>query len=266
MQIKNVPVPKLRHTLSDFPRAGLEIQSLLLAMPLLQNAAHGDNHAVLVIPGLGGGVGSTSLLRRWLSRHHFNSQHWSVGRNLPEHRMGNLDEALRFRQEMVHILSQRVQELHHLHGRKISLVGWSLGGLYAMDVARQHPELIRQVITLGTPHGDPRGTAVWGMFEKLNHDKQIPQESNIKAWLGNNLGAPCPVPTTVIYSPCDGFVSTATAKLPSSTGAAHLTVRSSHAGLTINPRVYWLIANRLAQPETQEKALHKAGIPWLVKL
>ncbi|WP_273908748.1 esterase/lipase family protein, partial [Enterobacter bugandensis] len=59
-----------------------------------------------------------------------------------------------------------VKELSDKHGSKISLVGWSLGGLYARQLAKMMPERVRQVITLGSPFaGDPRSTNAWRVYE-----------------------------------------------------------------------------------------------------
>lgn len=261
---KNTPSsPALRHTLSDLPRAAIEGKSLLLSLPLLRNAASGDGHPVLVVPGFGGGDGSTLFLRKWLTTQNFNAKAWDCGRNIAGERLGSIADALAFRQQMTAKLQARVEEIYAEHGRKLSLVGWSLGGLYVAQVAQQSPELIRQVITLGTPHGDPRGTAAWSLLQRVYRGKMTDPdlELGLAAWRTGDT-SPRAVPTTIIYSESDGLVHPREARLPEAAGANHIQISASHCGLTINPRIYWLIANRLAQAEDQEDPLCKATKPW----
>ena len=104
----------------------------------------GDGHPVIVYPGLGGGALSTTHLRNYLRDSGFTPYDWGNGVNTgPD---GSFDN-------WVPSLVARVRELHAKHGKKVSLVGWSLGGVYAREVAKLCPEAVRQVVTLGTPFG-----------------------------------------------------------------------------------------------------------------
>src|SRR5438105_1117369 len=108
----------------------------------------GDGHPVVVYPGLGGGALTTMHLRGFLHKSGFTPHDWGGGINTgPD---GVFDDWLA-RWE------RRVRDLHAQHRRKVSLVGWSLGGVYAREVARRCPQCVRQVITLGTPFGSLRG-------------------------------------------------------------------------------------------------------------
>ncbi len=256
--------PKLKHTLSDLPRAAIEGQALLLTLPLLRRAAKGDGHPVLIVPGFGGGDGSTAMLRRWLSGQNFSGKTWDCGRNIANSRLHNIADALAFRQEMLDKLQRRIEQIYTEQGRKLSLVGWSLGGLYVDHLAQQFPDLIRQAITLGTPHGDPRGTAAWTLMQRAYRgDIADPNlEAGLQAWKNPNSAKPRTVPTTIIYSASDGLVAPAEATLPDSAGANHIKINGSHCGLTINPRVYWLLANRLSQTEGNEHPISHLSKPW----
>jgi pimeloyl-ACP methyl ester carboxylesterase len=256
--------PKLTHTLSDLPRAALEGHTLLMTLPLLRRAAKGDGHPVLIVPGFGGGDGSTAMLRRWLTNQNFTGKTWNCGRNWADKRLLNIADAVAFRQEMLDKLHNRIEQVYAEHRCKLSLVGWSLGGLYVDQLAQQFPALIRQAITLGTPHGDPRGTAAWSIMQGLYRSNAVDPnlEEGIKAWQNRDIAKPRTVPTTIIYSASDGLVEPSQARLPESSGANHIQINASHCGLTINPRIYWLLANRLAQTEGQEQPLTQVQKPW----
>lgn len=266
MKNNNIPLPSIKHTLSELPRAGLECGKLFCYLPLLKKAHRGDQHPVLIIPGFGGGDGSTWFLRSWLQQQGFNAISWRLGTNLPKRDMKSLDDALRFRQHMVDHLAEQVDELYTQYGCKISLVGWSLGGLYATDLARDHPQQIRQVITLGTPHGDPRGTASWDILKWFYKGDTPDDQQNIAQWLGEPSTKNQPVPTSIVYSHSDGVVSTSSATHPHpQPHIEHIAVKSSHAGFTVNPKVYWIVANRLAQNEGQETALEPSSLPCFIR-
>ncbi len=154
----------------------------------------GDGHPVVVYPGLAGGAMTTSHLRGFLNKSAFTVHDWEGGINTgPE---GVFDEWLAG-------LAKRVRELHARHGRKVSLVGWSLGGVYAREIAKHCPQAVRQVITLGTPFGAlGGGTHAGKVFKLLNRDTaQLTPEVEAR------IRECPPVPTTSIYSKTDGIVA-----------------------------------------------------------
>ena len=130
----------------------------LLQMPLQFISPKGDGHPVIIIPGLGTADGSTHYARNFIKSIGYESHPWGLGRNLgPRRGMENL----------LHQLLERVQDVYDKSGgQEISLIGWSLGGIYAREIAKVRPDLIRQVITLGTPFKSVTdGTNVARLYE-----------------------------------------------------------------------------------------------------
>jgi pimeloyl-ACP methyl ester carboxylesterase len=135
-------------------RAPWEFGALLPAWPALQRAPAGDGHPVIVFPGLSASDASTIPLRRYIGSLGYQTQGWSQGFNFGP-RAGVLESAKR-----------QVQEACDASGAKVSLLGWSLGGVYARELAKEMPDSVRGVITLGTPFaGPPRSTNAWRIYE-----------------------------------------------------------------------------------------------------
>src|SRR5262249_22625606 len=138
-------------------RALLEAVSLVPAAPLLRYAPRGDGHPVMVLPGFIAGDESTIPLRLYLRSLGYHVHGWRLRRIFGFHGQRSRVEAR---------IADRLEELARRHGRKISLVGWSLGGIYAREIARVLPEMIRQVITLGSPFaGRGHGSNVRHLYE-----------------------------------------------------------------------------------------------------
>jgi len=223
-------------------RALWEHYAAVATGPLWSAAARGDGGPVLVLPGLAAGDGSTGLLRRFLRSRGFAAVGWGQGLNLGL-RAGVMEHA-----------HDRLRNLYAEHGRAVSIVGWSLGGLYARELAKQSPEMVRLVITLGSPFtGHPRETNAWRLYEFASghrigsHDFHGP------------LRAPPPVPTTSIWSPTDGVVSWRCCVESRRDLAENIVVESSHLGLGAHPAVLYAIADRLAQPEGEWQPFHRRG-------
>jgi pimeloyl-ACP methyl ester carboxylesterase len=140
--------------------------ALLPAWPALQRAPAGDGHEVIVFPGLSASDASTIPLRRYIGSLGYQTQGWSQGFNFGP-RAGVLEAAKR-----------QVQEACDASGRKVSLLGWSLGGVYARELAKEMPDCVRGVITLGTPFaGPPRSTNAWRIYE-LTSGRNIERETD----------------------------------------------------------------------------------------
>jgi hypothetical protein len=204
----------------------------------------GDGHPVVVYPGLGAGALTTAHLRKYLRDCGFTVHDWEGGVNTgPE---GIFDDWLA-------TLEQRVRDLHALHGQKVSLIGWSLGGVYAREIAKRCPDAVRQVITLGTPfaalaHGNHAGT----VFKLLNRDKaHLPPE------LEARIREVPPVPTTSIFSKTDGIVSWRGCIEKKTPTSESVEVHASHLGMVTHPQVLRIVANRLAQPEGKWRPLRR---------
>lgn len=229
-------------------RAPWELGAGLAALPFLAMAPRGDGHPVVVFPGLIASDASTELLRGFLRRTNYRAQRWEQGRNLGP-RPGVLEACAR-----------QVDALHRQHGRKVSLIGWSLGGIYARETAKQLPDSVRSVITLGTPFsGHPRATNAWRVYEMASGERidDTPRE-----W--PNLKAAPPVPTTSIYSRTDGVVAWQCSVQEPGPNTENIEVDASHLGLGVHPAVLYAIADRLAQPDGEWKPFDRSWLRGLV--
>jgi pimeloyl-ACP methyl ester carboxylesterase len=220
-------------------RAFWEFGALLPAWPLLVRAPRGDGHAVMVFPGLSANDATTVPLRQYLQSLNYKPWGWEQGFNFGP-RAGVLEEA-----------RDSLARTFETTGRKVSLIGWSLGGVYARELAKELPHMVRGVITLGTPFaGSHRATNAWRIYE-LTSGRNVERESE-----SYDLPAAPPVPTTSIYSRSDGVVAwQASIQAPSAAHAQteNIEVLASHIGMGVNPSAWWAVADRLAQAEGQWK-------------
>jgi hypothetical protein len=228
--------------LRTFPELG----GFLASLPLLTaTSPRGDGHPVLVLPGLVTSDRSTIALRNFLKSRGYAAYGWDLGRNygpLPGIERG---------------MMERVEQLYEQHGRKVSLVGWSLGGIYARQLAKMMPDKVRQVITLGSPFaGDPRATNAWRLYEFTSGHKVDDRELH----MGGAISEPPPVPTTAIYSRTDGICHWQNCLEQEGPMAENIEVEGSHCGLGHHPAAVFAIADRLAQPEGKWKPFERTGI------
>ena len=193
-------------------RTLLSAGALGAALPLLRFAPRGEPHPVLVLPGLLASDLSTRVLRTWLSRLGYPVVGWALGRN-----RGPTAEVL---DELPRLVDRLARE----HGAPVSIVGWSLGGIYARRLAHRTPRQVRQVVSLGSPFSRPGGRAP---------------------------ARPLPVPSTAVYSRWDGVVDWRACRQRPGPTSENVAVRSSHLGMGHDPAVLWLVADRLAQPRDE---------------
>ena len=213
-------------------RALLELAALLPAYPLLRRAPRGDGHPVLVLPGFLASDFSTRTLRAFLRDRGYSAHAWKLGRNLGPN------------PELVAGLVERLQALRQRHDRKVSLIGWSLGGVYARELARNFPSDVRQVITLASPFRNLSATSVPPLLRRFGA-RHRPANDGQRA----QLGEPIPVPATAIYSKTDGIAAWQSCVEPPGPLSENIEVESSHLGIGHHPVVLLTIADRLAQPE-----------------
>jgi hypothetical protein len=212
-------------------RAPWELAALLAATPWLNQLPHGDGHPVIVFPGLGASDGSTLPLRQFLRQRGYTPYAWQQGFNFgPRH--GVLDAA-----------RARVRHVAERHGEAVSLVGWSLGGIYAREIAKEQPDIARCVVTLGSPFaGHPRATNAWRFYELVSG-----QAVHSDAELLAQIRRPPACPTTSIYSRSDGIVAWQCSLNEAAPHTENIEVHASHVGMGMNPLALYVVADRLAQ-------------------
>jgi pimeloyl-ACP methyl ester carboxylesterase len=213
-------------------RALAELVGFGVSLPLFRMMPAGDGHPVLVLPGFMADDRSTAALRSVLRSRSYEVHRWGLGRNLGP------------RAAMVDGLADRLEAIHRDSGSSVSLVGWSLGGIYARAMARWRPHAVRRVITLGSPfrmrHGDRSNAS--RLFDWLNPGPGVPHPASLEE-------RPLPVPSTAIYTRTDGVARWHLCIEAEHPQAENIEVRGSHCGLGHNPAVILAVADRLAQPE-----------------
>jgi pimeloyl-ACP methyl ester carboxylesterase len=226
-------------------RAAGELLTTLALRPLLRRLDKGDGHPVLLLPGFLASDLSTRPLRRFLRDLGYHAHRWELGRNLGP------------RDDLEERISERLAEVFEKHGRGVSLVGWSLGGVYARALANRHPEQVRSVITLGSPFArDTKANNSVRLFEAITKERldEIAPEK-----LAAVRRTP-PVPTTAVFSRTDGVTAWQTAIESEGPLAESVEVPGSHLGLGFNPLVLYVIADRLMQPEQSWKPFFRPGV------
>lgn len=168
--------------------------------------------------------------------------------------MTDLDQVLAYCELRERQLLERVKHIYKMTGRKVTLIGWSMGGVFANTLAQTHPQWIARVITLGAPLGNPKHTSTWNLLKWMNRSRVPEEMQNVNAWVDRkNRAGTRQVFSTVIYSDRDGAVSEAAAVIENEPLVENIKVQSSHIGYVHNPLVYWVIAERLAQDPEQPK-------------
>ena len=189
---------------------------------------------VLVLPGFMGGDASTIVLRRYLAELGFTAQPWLLGTN---------DGTERIQNELL----KRFLRLRQNYGQPIALVGHSLGGVFARELARQFPNDVTQVVTLGSPFGISDSGSVNQLvrllFERVSGDSVDEQRSRR---LSLEPGKPVGVPCTSIFSKSDGVVHWSTCLEHRTPITQNLEVWGSHCGLIANPSVLHAVVDRLS--------------------
>jgi pimeloyl-ACP methyl ester carboxylesterase len=213
----------------------LEYGLFFATAPMLTLGPRGDGHPVLVLPGFSASDRSTWPLRTFLRHMGYFVHGWDLGPNLGP------------RRRIVEGIDRRLATVAARHEARVSLIGWSLGGIYARELARAWPEAVRQVITLASPFrfrfGD-RGFA-WPLYDALAPRREVfagrlvPEESR----------PPPPVPTTSIYTRTDGVVRWHACVDTAGPNCENIEVFGTHSGMAVNIAALIAITDRLAQPE-----------------
>ena len=210
-----------------------------------------DDHPVLVIPPFFGDDQSTSALRMYLSSLGHNVHGWKLGRNLWR------------TPELVDGVPRRLFELRDRFDDKVSLVGWSAGGIWAREMAREFPDAVRQVISMGSPFRLRQSDdthAAW-LLELVKH-RHLPEPDFMSR--PEHERPRVPVPTTAIYSRTDGVAHWESCIEAFGPDLENIEVQGTHTGLAHNVAVAFAIADRLAQREGSWQPFHSPC--WLSPL
>ncbi|HXW39391.1 MAG TPA: alpha/beta hydrolase [Acidimicrobiales bacterium] len=234
--------------LTEPARGALQLNTIPLALPWLLRAPRGDRHGVLVLPGLLATDTSTQPLRGFLRGLGYRVKGWRLGRNLGP------------TQAVIDGMRRAVRELASSTGAPVSVVGWSLGGIYARELARESPSLVRRVVTLGSPFAltDSDHGPAHRAYKRRAYLHSLGIPSRVQA------AAPIPVPSTAVFSRMDGIVSWRSCIEPESTLHENIEVRCAHLGFGVDPATLWVVADRLAQPEGSHRPFGPpAWLRWI---
>ena len=232
--------PSFCDTMTELPRVSMEISAILMMMPSLTLLPRGDGHPVILVPGFLGDDIAYNLLRRYLRFMGYNCHSSGLGINT-----GHVDH-------LTDTLPARLKQIYEVTGRKVSLIGHSLGGVFSRALAHDYPDLIRQVIMLGSPVGitsrDTSG-AMRGLHQIFHQVSDMTEAEMEDMELTVMKHAP-ETPVTAMYSKGDGVVhwSICCEKQEDAT-TQNIRIRGSHCGMAFNPTAYRIIADRLRQPE-----------------
>jgi len=238
--------PPLGLFLTEPARGLADLVSYPLACLWLPLTPRGDGHGVLVLPGLLAGDVSTVPLRQFLHWLGYDVHGWDLGRN-----RGPTDAVLDGMPLALTTLAERT-------GGPVSIVGWSLGGIFARELAREFPALVRQVITMGSPYAlaDPHHTRADRAYQRRSHlhaaGGRIPTREAVARPIG--------VPSTAVYSRHDGIVCWQDCIEPATPLHHNVEVRCSHLGFGVDPATLWLIADRLASPAGEQEPFHPPAL------
>ncbi|WP_197277112.1 esterase/lipase family protein [Sphingomonas profundi] len=233
----DIRAPSLLLASLEMARAAVESSMLAFSGHLLASAPRGDGHPVLVLPGFATDDGATLVLRAFLRQLGYDIHAWELGRNYDHRTVGQNGEHL----------ARRIDAIRAATGKRISLIGWSLGGVIARETARRDPQAVRQVITLGSPFsGNPRATNLNSLYERMTGNVVATPAMVERFTTGHH---PLEVPATAIYSKSDGITAWQNCILAQGEQAENVPVYASHFGMVLNPTVFYAIADRLALAE-----------------
>jgi pimeloyl-ACP methyl ester carboxylesterase len=249
--------PKRLYSLIEW-RALAEMASAALQLAAAGPAATRRRPPGAAAARLHGRRGLAVALKLFLGGRGYDVQTWGLGRNIG------------FQRRHAQALEQKIRHLHHSTGRRVSLVGWSLGGVFALYGALQAPECVRHLVTLGSPvnvgpEGSQASPLVKALYRMVAHPMgpevhvMQPRVKKLREHLLPD------VPMSCLYSLSDGVVPPQEATVDGPAGRCeNIRVCGSHTGLGFNPMVLSIVADRLAQPEGAWQPFNPAGWPGAV--
>ncbi len=244
--------PDRLFSLTEPARMMFDYVAMKFYQHLLMTLPKGDGHSVLIVPGFSASDDSTRPLREYLNSRNYETCGWQQGFNLG------------WRTDLLKGLKKIALQEYEKSGQKISLIGQSLGGVYARELAREIPEAVRHVITLGSPICDSSGEAssINTLYKALNPEDNLdPGEKNEHHKIKLIMSQPPPVPTTAVYSKYDGIVQwQACVQYGKHEMAENVEVNCSHCGMGFSPLIFYVLADRLSQPKDQWRPFTRRGL------
>lgn len=214
----------------------VEVPSLTLSQPLLGRARAGDNHPVMLFPAFICPEQAMIPLRNYLRGLGYDAETWGLGINMGLATLGD---------DLELVEAAFLKRYKACGGQKLSLIGWSLGGIAAREMARRHPEKIRQVITMASPfNGCIHSVRAVGLMRRLAGVWGTSDE--LQSMFSETNSAPAGVPSTAIFSKTDGIVPWTCAVEDAGAWTDNIEVIASHIGIALNPTAFYAIADRLA--------------------
>lgn len=235
--------------LSELLRAGIEASALPLSLPMLMaKAPKADGHRVLVIPGFMAGDKSTAVLRRFIDSLGYETITWDLGRN-------NGGQAQHEQ------LIQNFEELARNSKEPMTIIGQSLGGVYARELARVQPDAVRMVITLGSPFGSLTTNTSHPFLTRLFKAMSgVTPENAQKQRLTTDPKVAPSVPCTAVYSKTDGVVPWQSCIEHVEQSNENIEVIGSHIGMGFHPHVLHVIADRLGEKKIGWKPFKRTSL------
>jgi len=258
MSTLNIQPPSNLLLFTELGRGIFNLGTYFATLPLLNFMPCGDGHPVLVLPGFLTTDNTTLPMRYFLELRNYKAKPWELGRNMINY------------EELEKQLIDTVKRLADEHGQKVSIVGWSAGGIFARAIAHSLPEHVRQVITLGSPFRGIEGKSNLEFMMQWVTGKDI---SELDRVVLERAAAPPPVPSTAIYTRLDGIVHWQTCvDVEEDNQTENIEVFASHVGLGFDPMALLCVADRLGQPENNWKRFKDTTVgrifytyPWHTK-
>jgi len=219
-----------RHQWNRLREFVLPLDALKFAFeaPQLIGAPRGDGRPIMLLPGYYASELSMIPLKGYLGQLGYDVSHWGLGRNMGD--VSNYTD---------HLAAQFQED----NSEPVTLIGWSLGGAISRRLAREHPELIREVITMGTPVGGIPRDGMAG--QRYSRENEVDMDA-LEATLHKRNLVPISQPLTVIYSDNDGVVPSSIAVDHYNNHARHVKVDSTHLAMGVSANIWRIIADTLA--------------------
>ncbi|MFT5914400.1 MAG: pimeloyl-ACP methyl ester carboxylesterase [Flammeovirgaceae bacterium] len=216
----------------------------IFSKPIWKDLPNGNGEPVLVLPGFMASDISTKYLRNFLKKKNYTPYSWGLGRNKGD-----------FTNTSPTIFSNLDKITSH-HNQKIHLIGWSLGGVFAREIAKEKPDLVKSVITMGSPFANinQKTNASW-LFDFVSKRVKTNEEYSKM----DTIHEPPTMPSTAIFSKSDGIVNWKGCLEPEMPHTENVQVHAAHMSLGVHPASLVCIADRLAQKEGDWKPFQPVG-------